>query len=225
MKRIVVGSTIVTALIVFSLLILLATGWGKAGRTMRTFSGQAPNTTAAPVDVTVPVGDLVVEAWDQSRVEVAARLDCSLLWGAACRQAADALSLRVAANDSGVVIVHFDGWPQSSNRGMRLRVTVHMPRAAAVATSTGVGQATISGLEGNVKADVGVGRVHVDMPERAAAKVDLTAGVGMASLTTASGHRQNRAPLGAQLAWSQGKGKSTVRVSCGVGRVRVRLTK
>jgi hypothetical protein len=225
MKQRVVSKTGVIAMIGFSLFILLAANQGRAQHNMHTFSGEVPNNTAAPVNVTVPVGNLIVEAWDQPRVEVEARLHCNPFWGSLCRSAAGAISLRVAPNEAGVIVVQFDGWPESSNRGMRAEVTVHMPRAAAVATTVGVGKATISRLEGNVSADVGVGGVEVDSPERTASKVNLQAGVGMASLITASGKRHNRSPLGAQLSWKDGAGQSKISVSCGVGRSRVRLTK
>lgn len=213
---------VILALALTALALVAAAGQMRAARTSHAFAGQAPSPAAAPVDVTVQVGTLRVEGWDEPRVEVAARVDCGPFAGSRCREIADALRLRVAPNASGRIVVRLDGWPRSTNHGLRAEVTVRMPRGAPLDVLVGVGKAELSGLEGSLSADIGVGRAQIEMPERAVALIDLETGVGAASLHTASGDHETRAPFGAELDW-RGKGKSRVSVSCGVGRVRVGL--
>jgi hypothetical protein len=190
---------------------------GGARRTVRTLSAEVADAAAAPVDVATPSGRLAVEAWNEPRVEVRARIECRS-WSC---EAAKSVRLHVA-QEGGRIRVRFDGWPHVSSGNLQAVVTVRMPRGAPLDAQVGAGRIDISGLEADVDAQLGVGRLQLTMAEAAAATVGIDTGLGAATLATASGHREERAPLGASLRW-QGRGLAKVDLHCGVGAAGARL--
>ncbi|HEY8020114.1 MAG TPA: hypothetical protein VIH93_03380 [Thermoanaerobaculia bacterium] len=191
-------------------------GFG-ARRTVRTLNGEVADAGTAPVDVDTAAGQLAVEAWDEPRVGVTARIQCR---GWSCR-AARSIQLRVAEED-GRIKVRLDGWPHVSSHGLQAMVTVRMPRGAAVDAQLGAGRIDITGIEGDVEAHLGVGRLQLAMPEAAAARISMDTGLGEAALISSSGRRERHSPLGASLRW-EGRGRARVALHCGVGIARARL--
>jgi hypothetical protein len=193
----------------------------SADETVRTLNERFAAGDVKSLYLDVPVGEVVVQGGDANQVTVEVRLDCD----ANRRGCADlAKEVRLEGSKKGDRLqVEVDDWPKGNNRGLQAHVKVTMPRDLALQTDLGVGALRISGVEQDVKADVGVGEVSVTMAESAVRSVNLESGVGEATLRTSDKKLQGSGMVGKELKWNKGAGSADVRVDCGVGEIGVSL--
>jgi hypothetical protein len=175
---------------------------------------------AKSVGLEFSVGQLIVEAWDEPKVDVQVILECESR-SRRCTEAAKNVKLSTRTGER--LHVELAGWPKSSTRGLEARVRAKVPRNLPLKAELGVGQLQISGVEGDLDADLGVGEVTVSMPESAVGSVHVDVGIGDANLRTTRKRYSSSGLLARQIEWDKGTGPATVRVDCGVGEVVVAL--
>ena len=188
---------------------------------VRTLERQVSAAEAARIQLDFPVGELKVEVGSGREVEVHVELECDSPRKTRCAEAARQVELVVSSGNR--VSVELKGWPKSGNRGLEGNFRVTVPRDLPLNAELGVGSMTISGLEADLTANLGVGDVLVVMPESAVGEVRVDTGVGDANLLAGGQHIEGSGFVGKELDWTKGSGKAEVEIDCGVGEVRVRL--
>jgi hypothetical protein len=201
--------------------ILLGALPAAADEVVRTMSQAFQVKTADEIHLEFPVGEMVVQAWDESQVKVEARFECDSKSGR-CAEAAKALRF-VASTQGQKLHVELQGWPKSGTRGLEAHVQVKVPRGLPLIAELGVGELSISGIEGNLNAEVGVGEVRIAMAESAVGSVHLDAGIGEANLSAGGKRYQSSGFISKELNWTRGSGQADVQVDCGVGEINVEL--
>ena len=174
------------------------------------------------VELEFPVGEVHIAAHDGRDLLVKVELACETRRSRSCQEAAQAVRL-VGKVDDERLHVELTNWPRVGARGMEARAKVQVPRFLALRCDLGVGELKISGMERDVAVDIGVGEVHVSMPEHAVGSVDLDVGVGEADLSTTRGRQAGKGFIAKELHWRKGKGEAAVKVDCGVGEINVAL--
>ncbi|MEA2562711.1 MAG: hypothetical protein QOH06_4215 [Acidobacteriota bacterium] len=208
-------------LIPFAAALLLAALPAAADEVVRKLERQVTAADTSRIHLDFPVGDLKVEAGSGREVEVYVELECDSPRKTRCVEAAKKVELVVTSGNR--LNVELKGWPKSSDRGMEGKFHVIVPRDLPLNAELGVGNMTISGLEADLTADLGVGDIMVIMAESAVAEVHVDTGVGDANLL-AGGHKvEGSGFVGKELDWTKGSGKAEVEIDCGVGEARVRL--
>lgn len=188
---------------------------------VRTLNQAFPVNAAGEIDLDFPVGELIVEAWDEAQVKVEARVECESKSGR-CAEAAKALRL-TASTSSQRLSVELQGWPKGGTRGLEVHARVKVPRDLPLTAALGVGELNISGIEGDLNADVGVGEVRVAMQQSAVGSVHLDTGVGEANLSAGGKRYESSGFIAKELSWTRGAGQADVQVDCGVGEINVEL--
>jgi hypothetical protein len=202
--------------------ILLGALPAAADDTVRTLNQAFPVNAMNEIDLEFPVGEVIVEAWDEPQVKVEARFECKSFRTQRCTEAAKALRL-AATQRSQRLHVELQGWPKSGDRGLEMKVRVKVPRDLPLNAELGVGALNISGVESDLRADLGVGEVRVEMPQSAVGSVHLDTGVGDANLSAGGKRYQSSGFIAKELSWTRGSGAADVEVDCGVGEIQVEL--
>lgn len=202
--------------------ILLGALPAGADDVVRTLNQAFPVNAVNGIDLEFPVGEVIVEAWDEPQVKVEAKLECKSLRAQRCTEAAKALRL-AATQKSQRLHVELQGWPKSGDRGLEANVRVKVPRDLPLSAELGVGALSISGVESDLKADLGVGEVRITMLQEAVGSVQLDTGVGEANLSAGDKRYQSSGFIAKELSWTRGSGTAKVEVDCGVGEIKVEL--
>lgn len=201
--------------------VLLAALPAAADEVVRTLERQVAAAGVSRIHLDFPVGDLKVEVGSGREVEIQVELECDSPRKTRCIEAAKGVELAISSG-SGLK-VELKGWPRSGNRGLEGSFRVIVPRDLPLHAELGVGNMTISGLESDLTANLGVGDVLVVMPESAVAEVHVDTGVGDANLLAGGDRVKGSGFVGKELDWTKGSGKAEVEIDCGVGEARVRL--
>ena len=200
---------------------LLAALPAAADEVVRTLERQVSAAEASRIQLDFPVGELKVEVGSGREVEVHVELECDSPRKTRCVEAAREVELVVSSGSR--VSVELKGWPKSGNRGLEGNFRVTVPRDLPLDAELGVGNMTITGLEADLTANLGVGDVLVVMPESAVGEVHVDTGVGDANLLAGGQRIAGSGFVGKELDWTKGSGKAQVEIDCGVGEARVRL--
>ncbi|HEY0513608.1 MAG TPA: hypothetical protein VGH73_16990 [Thermoanaerobaculia bacterium] len=201
---------------------LLGVAPAAAKEVVRSFRQRISVGAANRILLDFPVGEVQVEGWASRQVDLDVKITCDRPTSR-CENAARELRL-VYNGEKGQLAVKVKDWPHwGGARGLNVRATVRVPRDLALRANLGVGELTIQGTAGDLTADLGVGDVHVTLPKEAIGSARLDAGIGEAVLL-AAGHRYESSGLIARkLSWDKGRGRSRVKVDCGVGEIQVTL--
>ncbi|HZF08312.1 MAG TPA: hypothetical protein VFE33_05935 [Thermoanaerobaculia bacterium] len=191
-----------------------------SGHTERTLTKEVSAAGVTAIRLSFPVGEVTVVAADQPQVSLEVQIQCK--YSHRCAEAARNVEIEASGQDP--LRVALTGWPHSSNRGMKVRATVRVPRNTPLTAELGVGRMTVSGVGANLSAHLGVGDVDATLPEASIASVHLASGVGYASLRTSQGAQEgSRGLLSRSINWQKGTGKAAVQIDCGVGHAKVVL--
>jgi hypothetical protein len=174
------------------------------------------------VHVNFPVGELRVIPTDDTHVEFDIRVRCRGRAERDCEELANQLVLD--SHDSGQTLsLKLENYPKWHHSGFTVIGELHVPRAQALRIEMGVGQLDISGLEGDLDVDLGVGEADIRTTRASAANVSVETGIGDATIRGAGADLESSRFLGARASWSGGGGKADVRLHVGVGDATVRL--
>jgi hypothetical protein len=190
---------------------------------VRRFDKQLPLDGADRIVVDVPVGEVVIEGWDERQVHLEVTLECDEDEGS-CADLAKRVKVTYS-REGGDLTVRLKEWPKSRNRGLEAHVRVRVPRDLPLDAELGVGELRITSMASDIDADLGVGELNITMPAAAVASVSADTGVGEASLTAAGRHYESAGLVSREIRWSKGAGKARIEADLGVGEIDINLTK
>jgi hypothetical protein len=208
-----------------ALLLSLALLWAAsagAEEVVRSFRQQIPAEGLEKISIDFPVGEVTVEAWDGSQVDLDVKLACNHSITRRCADAAKAVRL-VYDNSGDRLRVEVKDWPRFSTKGLHVLAHISVPRDLPLSTHLGVGELTVEGTASDLDVDLGVGEVNITLPKEAIRSVDLDTGIGEATLRAAGRHYESAGLFTRELRWDQGTGRAGVTVDCGVGEIDVTL--
>ena len=189
---------------------------------VRSFRQQVPVGTADKIHLDFPVGELQVDGWEGSKLDLDVKIVCQDV-SSRCEEAAR--ELRLVYNASGDTMeVRVKDWPRfGAVKGLHVRGAIHVPRQLALRAELGVGEVHIQGTAGDLTVDLGVGEVHVTLPKEAFRTARIDTGIGEASLVAGGRRYSSGGLITPTIHWDKGAGRSGVQVDCGVGEIHVTL--
>jgi hypothetical protein len=209
-----------TAFLVVPLLLLVAPV-ASADRIVRTLTVDPATTGVDRVEVDFPVGELEVAPSPDDQVHLRVDVRCRGN-SERCEDSARDVSIRTRTLGATLKLdlEHDSEWTMHR---MRLFGVLRIPPTLAVRLKLGVGQITLRDLKDDVSVHVGVGEARLRLRESDVRAVDLSSGVGEASLVVGRRHLEGSGWLGHHVRWSDGAGRSHVEVELGVGETEVIL--
>lgn len=201
---------------------LAAPGVAWADEEVRSIETSFPTGGLAGVALDFPIGELNVLGFAGDEVEVEISFECDED-SSACRAHAERIDFESRTRNERLEL-WFDGYSKWRNRGLHLEMTVRVPRQLAVAIDMSIGELEISGLEGDLEADLGIGEVTLAMQEEVVSSVRMDAGIGETSLRTLARRKGSAGLFTREVVWDQGYGEARVRVEVGIGEVSIRLS-
>ena len=169
-----------------------------------------------------PVGQLKVVPGDGSTVRFDLKVRCKSGSDEHCEEMANRLILD--SDDSGGTLhLKLHKYPQWNNHGMEVIGQLTVPRALAVDIEMGVGELDVDGLEGDLDVELGVGEADIHASRAQASHVSVDTGIGDAEIRGGGSGTHSRGFIGSHAVWTDGDGRSAVRLHVGVGDATVRL--
>ena len=205
------------------LIAALVAGASTAARAeeLGTLVGRWPAGNAEEIRVEFPVGELAIEASDDTEIRAELSVRCRR-GGKSCIERSK--RLRLVTQVSGRTRqIRLDGLPKFGSHGLEVTLRIAVPKTLAVNAEMGVGDCRVEGLMRDVRVELGVGDVSVLAKESDVRSVHLTVGIGDASLHHGSQSQAVSGLLGRKVRWSEGSGAAHVSVELGVGDIDVRL--
>ena len=144
--------------------------------------------------------------------------------GRDCEALLEAVKI-VSRESNGRLRLKVERPDQRGKDQLDLDVFVRVPQGAPVELDLGVGKAEIYGIDQDLKVEVGVGDVELELSERQVSDIKLDVGVGSARLWGGSRgeERRKKGFLGSTVRWGNGPGRADVNVHVGVGEISMRL--
>ena len=205
------------------LIAALMAGASTAARAeeLGTLVGRWPVGSIDEISVEFPVGELAIEAGDESEVRAELSVRCRH-GGKSCVERSKRLRLvtQVAGRTRQI---RLEGLPKFGSHGLEVTLRIAVPKTLAVNAEMGVGDCRVEGLVRDVRLELGVGDVTVLAKESDVKSVHLTVGIGDASLHHGSQSQAVSGLLGRKVRWSDGSGAAHLSVELGVGDIDVRL--
>ena len=181
-----------------------------------------PVTAHHRIRLEFPVGELRVVPSDGSRVRFELKVRCRGRSDERCEELADRLILD-SDDDGGVLHLKLHKYPRWHMNGMTVIGELAVPRALALEIEMGVGELTIDGLEGDLDVNLGVGDADIRAPKAQASHVSVETGIGDAEIHGGGSGTRSAGFIGSHSVWTDGNGRSQVRLKVGVGDATVRL--
>jgi hypothetical protein len=186
-----------------------------------TLEAKWPGGDVEELRVHFPVGELIFEASDTPEIHAQLSVRCRR-GGNRCVERSRKLRL-VTHVDGKTRYLELDGMPKFGSHGLEARLTIAVPRALAVDAEMGVGDLHAEGIVGDLRVELGVGEVTVLARQAGVKSVNLTVGIGDATLSHGGSSQSVSGLLGRKVRWSDGAGAARVSVELGVGDIAVRL--
>jgi hypothetical protein len=123
----------------------------------------------------------------------------------------------------GTLNLRLHKYPHWNNHGMTVIGTLSVPRALAVDIEMGVGELDITGIEGDLDIQLGVGDAEVRALRSRAGHVTVDTGIGDADIRGGGSGTRSRGFIGSHAVWDEGQGRASVRLHVGVGDASVSL--
>jgi hypothetical protein len=173
------------------------------------------------VSIELSVGQVSVEACDSNDVFAEMTINCEMN-RSNCAERAHDVNLTSKTED-GRLHLKVEGCPKFACGGLQIELSVKMPRSLDLSLDVGMGEAHVSGIEGDLDAEIGVGELRVSGPVDRIHSVEMESGVGNAKLDLPGPSPQASGFIGKQLSWYEGKGSADYALDVGVGDVKVVL--
>jgi hypothetical protein len=183
-----------------------------------------PVTPGEPIRIEFGVGELEVEAIEDSELRAEVRLDCRDLDRATCLERGKRLVIEPRRTASGLE-VRMKGLSRRWLRKIGVTGSVRVPRSSPLDIDIGIGDVDIVSGDEDLRVDMGIGDLSVEAPGERVGAVTVRTKIGDASLTTAGESRPGKRVMlvGARVRWQEGQGPSTIEVGLRIGDARVRL--
>ncbi len=189
----------------------------SASETVRHFGQQLDAAGTDRIAVDLPVGEATITGWDQDQVAIDLVLKCHHDSGR-CAAAAKATRL-VYRTTGGTLRIELKDWPKLGGKGLQMEAKISVPRDRVLQANLGVGELNISGIEADVDADLGVGEMNVHLPLASFREAHLDTGIGESSLVAGEARIEHGGLIAREIDWHEGRGRSQVRLDCGVGEI------
>lgn len=194
-----------------------------AGSEVRDISRKFEIADGQRLRLEIPVGDIEIEASDRTQVEVELTVRCR--WSLAdCRHAVEQIELaeRSTAKRLTVELSGLSRW-----RGTTLDIegTILVPHSTPLDVEMGVAELDVTGVEQDLRIEIGVGQVRVWMSEERIGRALLDVGVGEVELLGAPRRASARRSflVGNEVHWDDGPGQARVDIEVGVGEITLWL--
>lgn len=181
-----------------------------------------PVTAKHRIHLEFPVGQLKVVPGDASTVRFDLKVRCRGASDERCEEMANRLILD-SDDTGGTLHLKLHKYPHWNNHGMTVIGQLSVPRALAVDIEMGVGELDVDGLEGDLDVELGVGEADIRASRAQASHVSVDTGIGDAEIQGGGTGTRSRGFIGSHAVWTDGDGRSAVRLHVGVGDATVRL--
>jgi len=181
-----------------------------------------PVTAKHRIRIEFPVGQLKVVPGDGSTVRFELQVRCKRESEERCEELANHLILD-SDDTGGTLHLKLHKFPQWSNHGIEVIGRLTVPRALAVDIEMGVGELDVDGMVGDLDVDLGVGEADIHASRAEASHVSVDTGIGDAEIHGGGSATHSRGFIGSHSVWTDGEGRSAVRLHVGVGDATVRL--
>lgn len=204
-------------------LVLLTLGGASAagGEGLRELAQSFEAAAGQTVRIQIPVAELKVEAVDGQQVSAELTVRCR--W--ALKDCQDALGrLELASLSSPKrLLVELAGVSKWSGSKLDVEGRIRVPRGSPLEVEMDVAELEVSGVEQDLRVDVGVGEVRAWLKADKFGRTFLDVGIGQAELIGAASPPQSRRSLlvGSEVNWSEGSGEARIDIEVGVGEVTV----
>ncbi len=194
-----------------------------AGAAERALAGTYALEQAGAVRLDLPVGKVHVQSGPTPQVQVDLEVNCDRD-DSSCPDRAKDVRLE-SERSSDRLVVRVAGFPKSNDRGLHVDGTITVPADRPLQVDMGVGELEIAGVGSDLKVNLGVGEVKLQLPEASVQRIRLAAGVGQTTLRAAHHHFEGDRSylIGSRLVWTEGAGHAQIAVDVGVGEVEARL--
>lgn len=200
---------------------LLALALPAAAQTpVRTLSQSYFAGELSEVHVDVAIASLTVEGSDDRNVTVELTLDCSRSNQEKCLRNANRIQIQPRTSKGSLRISLLNA-PTGRLAGIQATMVVKMPRRLALEVDLSGGDATISGLLGDVEVDSSAGTIDITYPQDQVAKVNVKFASGNGELLLRDG-KVSASGWPRSIRW-EGKGSAKIEVDGGANYVTVRL--
>lgn len=191
--------------------------------TVRTLRRSIPTAGIERIELDLPVGEAHITGEDRGDVQVDFELRCKP-GKEGCAEAARRVAIE-SSSRRGELALALRGFDRGQRRNLVLRGIVRIPAALDLRVDMGVGELKISGLAGNVEAELGVGEMTLRLPVDAARSIALDSGVGETHLQLPDGAQagERSGLVGGKTSWEHGSGQAVIRAEVGVGEINARL--
>ncbi len=210
-----------TTLIPTALLLLSVPA--RADVEVRSITRSFEVTSGQEIELDLPLGDVVVTAGDADRVEIEIIVTCGSS-SRRCRERAEEIRLD-EANRGRRLRLEVEGYSNRLTNRPRVEVHLSIPAANALAVEIGVGSMRVEDLVGEIRIDLGVGKVTAFVDPEQIGSIRLSVGIGSADIHPRSRNQRSSGFLflGNEVYWEEGDGKGRIIVDVGVGEAMVRL--
>ena len=179
---------------------------------------------ATNIRLVLPIGEVEVRGDGGSEIRADLELRCRRRRDD-CEDRASRVFLDSTREGERVTLA-VRGYPKlMRSESLELRGVIHVPADLRLAIDMRIGELRVVDVHTDVRVDMGVGEVRMNLPAASVHGVKLGSGVGDASLRAPQGRIEAERSLliGAKLDWRDGTGAANVDVDLGVGEVTVDL--
>lgn len=168
------------------------------------------------VEIEASAAEMEVEFYAGDEIELEIELEADGNWFGRRRGDVDRVELAVRTSETSVYLGISD---QDVEQHWRLKI----PAKLAVAFEVGVGEIELEGLSNNLKMEVGVGSIRVDIADTDYARIHLSVGVGETAIKGFSNQQvDNERSFMSSDTYYHGDGELEIDIEVGVGEVEVR---
>ncbi len=187
---------------------------------IKTFQQRYVLGTADLVNVDMSFGEIRVEGYDGSEVEVEFRLTCKREDLEKCRRRAERLRL-VPRVKGRKLVVRLEKTPRGKIQGIRALLVLRVPSDVALDVDLRSGEVFVESMRSDVEIDVAFGDADLVAKHDGVGDVDVDVVAGKAELWLGDGHLKGSG-WPRSIKW-RGPGESRINVDVGTGKARVRL--
>lgn len=201
---------------VFNISLLEASETRSLEETFAIESGQT-------VRIEIAVAELEIEATDRKDVMVELSLRCRWQLNE-CEDAIERLQMesRTSSRRLTLELTGHSSWRSSI---VEVDGLIQIPQSSPLEVKMGIADLDITGLEKDLRIDVGVGQIRARLPKSSIGEAFIDVGVGQAKVLGSDGRPDERRSflVGTDVHWDDGPGRAEIDIEVGVGEVTVRL--
>lgn len=167
------------------------------------------------IDFEISVAEMDIEIYDGNEIQLDISLKADRDWWIFGRNDVDDVDLSVYQDGNRIELVLDD---DDIEQDWRVRLPAHL----AISMDIGVGEVSIENLANDLRLDMGVGAVQINVADIDYDRIHLQTGVGDSSLRGFGRSTDNERNIVGADSYYQGEGEYQISVEVGVGDTQVR---